>query len=103
MDAQDLCTSAHIGDAQSDLAIKASRATNGRIERVRLIGGTNENDLSTRGKSIHEREQLTDDAALYLAATFGAFRCKSIKLINKDDAGRTFLGLLEDATQPRFA
>ena len=71
-----------------DLAVEAARATQGRIDQVRHVGGADDGDLAARDQAVHQRQQLGDDALLDVADDVGALRGDGVDLVQEDDRRR---------------
>src|SRR5207248_5941174 len=99
MDTQYFHTPANIRHAQRNLTVKAAWTSQCSIKGIRLVCCANEHDLTPRGHTIHQGEQLPDDTPLNFSACLGTFGCQGIQFVNEDDTRCPSLCLLENATQ----
>ena len=95
VDAEYLETAILVGDADVDLAVEAAEPTEGGIDGVGTVGGTDDNDGGALLEAVHEGEELGDDAALDLAVGLVALGGDGVDLVDEDDGGGVLLGLLE--------
>mmetsp|Transcript_20519 Transcript_20519/g.36817 ORF Transcript_20519/g.36817 Transcript_20519/m.36817 type:complete len:441 (+) Transcript_20519:3071-4393(+) len=85
VDPQHLQASGLIRDANIDLPVEATEASECRINAVGPVGGRHHDDMGSTLESIHEREQLRNNSPLYFALGLLALRRDRIYLINKND------------------
>src|SRR5712692_9474589 len=99
---QDLIPAQLVRDSNLNLSIKTSWTSQGRINRIGPISGPNYYDVASSTHSIHEREKLGDNSPLHFTSYFFTFRSDCIQLVDKNDAGRSLQGFLENFSQPRL-
>ena len=98
MHAQDLLAAGEIRVGHGDLSVETARAQQRWIQDVWTVGGCHENHALAVTESIHLHQQLVQGllALVVTAAHAGAtLATDCVDLIHEDDAGRVFLGLLE--------
>jgi hypothetical protein len=99
VDLKNLQATGRVGNANVDLAIEAAVAAQGRVDRVRPVGGGHDDNVGSGLHAVHEGQQLRDDAALDLAVGLVSLRGDGVDLIDEDDGGRVLLGLLKGLAQ----
>lgn len=67
VDAQDLAPAALVGHADDDLAVEAAGAAQRLVDRLRPIGGGDDDDVGALLQPVHQREELGDQPFLRLA------------------------------------
>ena len=98
MDVEDLQSAGVIGAVDGDLAIKTARTHQRSIENIRPVGGRHDDDAGVAFKAIHLRQELVEGLLPLVVATAKAgttLTTNGVDLVNEDDAGGIFLGLLE--------
>ena len=98
MDLQDLLAALEVGKLHGHPAVKAAGAGQGRVKGFGAVGGGQNDDTGVALKTVHLGQQLVQGLlALIVAAVLAAaaLLANGIDLINKHDAGRFLLGLLE--------
>jgi len=93
---QDLQPTGRIRDAQVDLTVEAAKAAQRRVEDGGAVGCSDHDDVAGGLDTVHEGEQLRDDAPLHFALRLLALGGDRIDLVNEDDGGRVRLGVRED-------
>ena len=88
-----------VRNADVDLAVKATEASQGRVDAVRPVGGGHDDDVRALLEAVHEREELRDDASLDLAVRLLALGRNGVQLVDEYDRGRVLLGRLERLAQ----
>ena len=95
---QDRFAAAHIGAVEHHPPVEATGAQQGRVEDVRAVGGSHDDDVGIGIEAVHLDQHLVEGLlALVVAAaqTGAALATDGIDFIHKDDAGRVALGLVE--------
>ena len=95
---QDGLTAIDIGIADRHLAVKATGAQQRRIQNIRAVGGSDDDNALIRTKAVHLHKQLVERLlALIVAAAHAgaAVAADGIDLINEDDGRRILFGLGE--------
>ena len=101
VDFQDLLAALEVGQLHGHPAVKAAGAGEGRVQRLRAVGGGQNDDAVVILKAIHLGQQLVQGLLpLVVAAVLAAVAllANGVDLINEDDAGGFLLGLLEQVT-----
>src|SRR5690554_6306997 len=98
MDGKDLFAALDIGIGYIDLTVEAARTQQRRIKHVLAVGGRDDDDALISVKAVHLDQQLVQRLLAFVVAatdadTTGA--ADGVDLVDKDDAGGGFLGLLE--------
>ena len=104
--AQNCLASLDIGIANGNLAVKASRTQQRRIEDIAAVCRSNDNDAAVGAKAIHFDKQLIERLfALIVAAaeSRAAMTPNGVDFIDKDNRRRIFLRLLEQVAHTRCA
>src|SRR3954447_14328949 len=89
-----------------DLAIEAAGPQERRVEDVRAVRGSDQDDVVLHLEAVHLDEQLVERllALVVTAAEAGAaMAADRVDLVHEDDAGRVLLGLLEEVAHTRGA
>ena len=98
VDLQDLLAALEVGQLHGHPAVKAAGAGQGRVKGFGSVGGGQNDDTGVALKTVHFGQQLVQGLlALIVAAVLAAaaLLANGIDLINKHNAGRFLLGLLE--------
>ena len=95
VDLEDLEPRLCIGDTDFDFPIEAPGTSQSRVEDLRDIGGTDDDDLAARHEAIHQAQQLRHDAFFDLPDHFGAFGSHGVDLVDKQDRRRVTRCFLE--------
>ena len=97
MDLEYLLPAFKVGELDRHAAVKAARARERRVERLGAVGRGNDDDALVGAEAVHLGEQLVERLlALIVAAELTVtFFADCVDLVDKNDAGRFFLGLLE--------
>ena len=106
MQAQDLLAAADVGQRHHHLAIEAARPQQRRVQHVGTVGRRDDDDALVPLEAVHLDEQLVQGLlALVVAATEtgAALAADGVDLVDEDDAGGGFLGLLEQVAHARGA
>ena len=102
MNAQDLPPAPLVRHPDHDLPIKPPRPSQRLVDRLRPVRRRDHHEVRTRLQSIHQRQQLRDEALLRLALHPVALGGDRIDLIDEHDRGRGLGRLLEHLAQPRL-
>mmetsp|Transcript_28442 Transcript_28442/g.80059 ORF Transcript_28442/g.80059 Transcript_28442/m.80059 type:complete len:454 (-) Transcript_28442:148-1509(-) len=95
VDAEDLETAVLIRHSDVDFSVEASETTEGRIDGIWTIGGSDDDDAGTLLQPIHQGQHLTDDTTLHFSVGLFTLWCNGIDLVDEDDGRSVLLGLLE--------
>src|SRR5690242_19103414 len=100
MDLQNCQTPIPVWTIDSHTAVETTGTQQRLVQPIRAVGGGNDDNCLVGVETIHLDEQLVQGLLTFIigidARTTLTANC--IKLVNKDDAGRSFLGLLEQVT-----
>ena len=100
---QDGFAPAHIGTVKRDAAVETSGAQQSRVEDIRPVGGGHYDHVGIRIEAVHLDQHLIESLFALIVRTAqagAALATYGINLINKYDAGRVALGLIEQVTHP---
>lgn len=94
---QDGLPAFQIGQFHLDAPVKASGAQQGLVQCLRPVGGSQNHNTLAAVKTIHLRQQLIQGlfALIIPREAVVALLSDGINLINKNNAGGLFIGLLE--------
>ena len=101
VDLEDLLAAAPVGRAVIDLPVKASRAQKCRVEDVLSVGGCEDDHALILAEAVHLHKQLVERLLALVvssAETRAAAAADGVDLVNKDDAGRNALCLVEQVS-----
>src|SRR5690242_25225 len=82
---EDLVSGLGVRHANRDLSIETARAAQRRVDAVRAIGRSHDDDIPASLQPIHQRQKLSDYSLLHLALDTVAFRCQGIDFVKEDD------------------
>lgn len=99
VDSQDFKTTDLVRDTNIDLPIKTTEPSEGGVERVRPVGGSNNNDVSSSLEAVHEGEQLRDHSSLHLTVHLLSVRSDRIDLVDEYNSRTIFFSLLESLSK----
>jgi len=100
---QDLFATANIGQRNDHLPVEAARAQQRRIQNVGTVGRRDDDHARLPFEAVHFDEQLVQGLFPFVVATAHpgtALAADGIDLIDKDDAWRMLLRLLEHVPHP---
>src|SRR6202162_3065975 len=92
-----------IGNSNFNLAIKAARASQRRIQYLGNISSAYNDNLPTCHKTVHQAKQLGNDALLNLAHNLSPLRRYRVNLIYKEDSGNMTSRFLEHLAESGLA
>ena len=96
---QNIDTSLQIGQLDRDAAVKTAGTQKGRVQRIGTVGGSQDDNTFVGVKAIHLSQQLVQCLLPLVVAADAVdtvtFFTDGIDLIDEDDAGCLFIGLLE--------
>ena len=95
MNVQDCTPGFLVGKREVKLPVEATRASQSWVNRVRPIGGADDNDLTSAVHTIHQGKQGGHDGCVNLVLLARSDRRKTIDLVEEDDAGLVLPCLLE--------
>src|SRR5882672_11819226 len=98
MDLQDLDSPLLIGPIDENLAIETPGAQQRRIEDLRPVGGTEDDDSGRRVEAVHLHEKLIQGLLLFVVPADGistARAAERVQLVDEDDGRRLGASLLE--------
>src|SRR5581483_1789241 len=95
---QNAFTTAHVWTRDDDTSIKSTGSKQRRIQNVRTVRRSDQDNAIVRFKAIHFDEQLIKSLFALIVTTAqarAAMTTDGVNLIDEDDAGRILLALLE--------
>ena len=98
---QNFDSALEVGSVHDDPSVKAAGTKQRLIQDLRPVGRADDQDTLGRLKSVHLGEQLVQGlfSLLVAAAVLGiAAPADGVDLVDKNDAGRVLVGLLEEVT-----
>ena len=98
MNPEDFEATLHVRAVEDDLAVEAAWAQQRRVEHVRAVGGRDHDHVRVRVETVHLDQDLIEGllALVVRSAQAGAaLATDCVDLVDKDDAGRVALGLIE--------
>ena len=101
MDTDDFLSALNVRNADDNLTVKASRSQQSRIQDIRTVCRGQNDDTGILSESVHLNQQLIQRLLplVVAAAQSGAsLTSHRVDLVDKHDAGRIFLGLLEQVS-----
>ena len=99
VDLQDFAPAVAVGDRDRDLAVKAARPAEGRIECVGDVGGPDHNHVLAFRQAVHQGQQLGHHPFFHIAHDLLALGGDRIQFVQEDDAGRLAGGLVKDLAE----
>ena len=96
MDVQDLPAALDVRQTHIDLAVKASRAQQRRVEDIHPVGGGQHHNAFVGTEAVHLHQQLVESLLTLVVAaaqTAAALAAHGVDLINKDDGRAILFGL----------
>ena len=95
MYAKDILPSFEVGEFHRHAPVKASGSGESRVQRLRSVGGSQDDDTVIAFKAVHLGQQLVQRLLSFIIAANlpVSLLADGIDFINEDDAGRLFLGL----------
>ena len=105
MHLEDVLAAFQVGQLHGHAPVEAAGTRQGRVERLGTVCGGEDDHARVVLEAVHFREQLVERllalvVAHHVAAALGA---DGVDLVDEDDAGRFFLGLLEQVAHFRRA
>ena len=103
---QDLFTASDIGKCDVDLAVKTTRAQQRRIQNIGAVGRSNHNHAHIGFKAVHLDQHLVQGLLTLIVTTAqprAPLATDCVDLINKNNAGCVFLGVVKHVANPRSA
>ena len=100
MDLEDGFTTCEVRQLHGNTAVKAAGAGQRRVKGLRAVGRRQNDDAVVAFKAVHLGQKLVKRLFTLIVAAYLtiALFTDGIDLIDKDDTGRFFLGLLEQVT-----
>src|ERR1051325_7777117 len=102
MDLKDLYTSTFVRHFNFDLSIKPTRSFQGRIYRIRPVGSSDDNYLTSSFQAIHKRQKLRYNSPLHFASYLLPLRRNRVNFIDKYYRGRLLFRLLKNLSKTCF-
>ena len=101
---ENLFSPTNVGQAHHHLTVESARSQQRGVQYIRPVGRGNHNHAVIEFKTVHLHKELVKGLlTLIVTATQArtAMAAHRIDLIDKDDTGRLFFGLLEHVANPR--
>jgi hypothetical protein len=95
VNSQDLESTSWVRNSDIDLSVESSESSKSGIDRVGSISSGHDDNVGSGLQSIHQSKQLRHDSSLNFSVGLVSLGGDGIDLINKDDCGAVFLGLLK--------
>src|SRR3990170_426154 len=95
VDLQDLLATLAVRDANLDLSVEPTGAAERRVDRLLAVRRPDHDDLAAPLESVHEGQELRDDAPLDLARDLFPLGRDRIELVDEQHGGGVLLRLLE--------
>ena len=98
MDAENLQAAGIVGTIYNHLAVKTTRAHQSCIQHIWAVGCSHNDDAGIALKTVHLSKQLVEGLLALIVTTAESgttLAAYGVDFVNEDDAGSTFLGLLE--------
>ena len=94
---EDVLAAFQVGQLHGHAPVEAAGARQRRVERLGAVRGGEDDHARVVLEAVHLREQLVKRLFALVVAhhVAAALRADGVDLVNEDDAGRFFLGLLE--------
>ena len=102
VDIHDFAATFSIGHTDLNLSVKAARSSQGRVECIPSVGGSNDHDVVSALHAVHQGQHLSDDSTFNLSGdvlTLGAY---GIDFVDEHDGGGVVGGLIKDFAQLLF-
>ena len=103
VDFQNLQPADAVRNRNRDFAVKPAGPAQCRVEHIGQVGGGDHDDVLAAVKSVHQGQQLGDDALFDVAYGMLALGRDGVDLVEKDDTGACAVASLENLAQMRFA
>ena len=98
VDLEDLLAAVAVGLADIDLAVKAARTEQSRIENILTVRGRHDDDAGVAGEAVHFDQELIQGLFAFVvsaAETCASVTSDRVDLVDEDDGGRHLFGLIE--------
>ena len=106
MDLENVLAALEIRELHRHAAVETAGSCQGGIKRFRTVGRGKDDDAGVALKAIHLRQQLIQRLLAFIVSADiarASLLADGVDLIDKDNAGCLFLGLLEQVTHLRRA
>ena len=104
VDVEDLLASTNIGQRHIDLAVETARAQQRRVQYVRPVGRGDHDHADVGFKSVHLNQHLVERLLAFIVTPTqagSALASDRVDFVDKDDAGRILLGVIEHVANAR--
>lgn len=88
MDIHDFTSSFTVGYADFDFSVKATGSSQGWVECVSSVGGTDDNDVVSTLHTVHEREHLRNNTSFNFARYVFTLGANGVDFVDEDDRWR---------------
>jgi len=98
VDVENLSPTSFVRNADLDLTVEPPAAPERLVDGVDAVGGADDDDAAPVFESVHQGQQLGDDAVLHVGVLVACAR-DGVYLVDEEDGRRVGLGLLEGLAQ----
>ena len=101
---EDRLSAVDVGIADDDLTVKSARTEQCGVEDVGTVGRRDQDDAFVDAEAVHFDEQLVERLLTLVVAaaeTCASLSADGVDLVDKDDAGRVLLRLIEQVADTR--
>lgn len=102
VDSQDFQTTDFVWNSDIDFTIESTETTEGTVDGVWSVGGTDDNNLTSTLETVHKSEELTDDTSFDLTGHFVSLGGNGINFIDEDNGRGVLLGFFECLSEVAF-
>ena len=99
VDAKDLAPAVLVRHPDQDLPVEPAGTAQSFVDRFRPVGGGDHHQVLARLQTVHQRQQLGDEALLRLSRHLPALGGDRINLVDEDDRRRGLARFLEQFTE----
>lgn len=99
VDSQDLKTTNFVRNSNVDFSIESTESSESRIKRVRSVGSSDYNNVTTTFESVHKGQQLRNNTSFDLTMYFLSIRGNRVNLIDENNCWTVFFSLLESFSE----
>src|SRR5665811_1241651 len=98
-----MCIRDRVRAVQYHPAVEAPRASEGRVQDTRPVGGGHHHDADVLVEAVHLHQDLVQRLLTLVVSAAqppASLAADSVDLVDEDDAGRVLLGVLEQVAYP---
>ncbi len=100
---EDLLPALDVRQAHIHLPVKPAGAQQGAVQDIGPVGGRDHDDPLVGAKAVHLHQQLVEGLfplVVPAAEARAALAAHRVDLVDKDDAGHAFFGLVKEVAHP---